>query len=509
MSERYLVILEVSQKQAYIFSSNKLKDNIINSACIVKVTDSSYFAEKCADLYVKEDNYVYAGGGHTVLEFDSEEHAKSFLYEYSKSVMIDYPDMEIFTTLMKYDKKETVGNNLKELTKRLEAKKAIRVSSFHQGTFGIEKLDTNTLKPKLLKAPLSDKEERELLKNDCLIPQGFTFPEKFEDMGSSFISVVHIDGNSMGKRVTDLYNMLDENHTSWEEYKKKLREFSDGIDSAFKEAYKEMIDEVIANMVKASYSNNMIPVRKVIISGDDVCFVSRGEIGIECARIFIEKLMKKTNDTDKQNYYACGGIAIVHKKYPFFRAYELAEQLCSNAKKFNANIDKEGNGAHISSIDWHISYGELEDSVEDVRNDYATEDGATLELRPYIIDGDKNLTDKEPYRQYKHFTEIMRRLSDEDDAFARGKIKQLRNVLKKGEKETGRYLKFNSIDSITRISYRNIFAEMDLSKIGSGVVDDGRIFLTTYDGKKRSILFDAIEIMDCFEELEEGYSDDH
>lgn len=29
--ERYLVMLEVSQKQAYIFGSNKLKDNIRNS----------------------------------------------------------------------------------------------------------------------------------------------------------------------------------------------------------------------------------------------------------------------------------------------------------------------------------------------------------------------------------------------------------------------------------------------------------------------------------------------
>ena len=32
--ERYLVMLEVSQKQAYIFGSNKLKDNIRNSAII-------------------------------------------------------------------------------------------------------------------------------------------------------------------------------------------------------------------------------------------------------------------------------------------------------------------------------------------------------------------------------------------------------------------------------------------------------------------------------------------
>ena len=45
---RYLVILEVSQKQAYIFASTKLKDNIENSEAIVQVTDSRYLEDVAA-----------------------------------------------------------------------------------------------------------------------------------------------------------------------------------------------------------------------------------------------------------------------------------------------------------------------------------------------------------------------------------------------------------------------------------------------------------------------------
>ena len=40
---RQLMILEVSQKQAYIFASTRLRDNIANSEAICQVTDPGYF----------------------------------------------------------------------------------------------------------------------------------------------------------------------------------------------------------------------------------------------------------------------------------------------------------------------------------------------------------------------------------------------------------------------------------------------------------------------------------
>lgn len=45
MGERYLTMLEVSQKQAYIFSSNKLKDNIVNSSVIAWMMDPEYLKQ--------------------------------------------------------------------------------------------------------------------------------------------------------------------------------------------------------------------------------------------------------------------------------------------------------------------------------------------------------------------------------------------------------------------------------------------------------------------------------
>ena len=60
-----LDILEVSQKQAFIFSSNKLRENVSNSAAIAYVTDSAFFEDSGAP-YDETKNLVYSGGGHSL-----------------------------------------------------------------------------------------------------------------------------------------------------------------------------------------------------------------------------------------------------------------------------------------------------------------------------------------------------------------------------------------------------------------------------------------------------------
>ena len=83
------MILEVSQKQAYIFESTKLKENVERSEEICRVTDPAYFelaAKQSSLAFDKEKNVVYSGGGHTVLEFPDRESAEKFAYAISSRV---------------------------------------------------------------------------------------------------------------------------------------------------------------------------------------------------------------------------------------------------------------------------------------------------------------------------------------------------------------------------------------------------------------------------------------
>ena len=80
MAQKYLTIMEVSQKQAFIFASNRLKKNVENSNIIAWIMDPEYFEQTIADpaLFTEEKNLVYSGGGHTVLQFDSKDIARNF-----------------------------------------------------------------------------------------------------------------------------------------------------------------------------------------------------------------------------------------------------------------------------------------------------------------------------------------------------------------------------------------------------------------------------------------------
>ncbi len=505
---RYLMILEVSQKQAYIFSSTKLKENIKRSENICQVTDIRYFssiAERAGIPFSKEGNLVYSGGGHTVLEFGQEGVAKAFAYEASKTVKREFPEIALFLKVLPYEEGISPGENLKNLSEELEVKKSIRAASFRQGSFGIERMSASLRKPE----PLPKKEERISWDADPeYVPKGYQAAKQFGDLGNSrdsscFIAVVHIDGNAMGKRVEQIRKKYEKEN--WNEFKKNLREFSDSVDLHFKEAYQEMADRVAESLKKGAaqkldLQKGYFPIRKVILAGDDVCFVAEGRIGLEAARIFLEQLKDKRNQADGMGYTACAGVAIVHQKYPFYKAYSLSEMLCSNAKR---SIAAYGEGKKACAIDWHLEFGELADTMEELREAYETEDGHCLELRPYLLWAEEEVWKQEPIRRYGNFKKLLTGIQKEEIAYARGKIKEFRTALKAGEKASEYYLKSKLMDEFSMMGFEGIYKEIGLERLFSGQGLERKVFVETNDQKKRSLYFDGIEMIDTFVPLDE------
>lgn len=527
---RYLDILEVSQKQAYVYASNHLKDNVLNSATIAYITSPAFFewlVKNKGAAYRKDRNLVYAGGGHTVLQFEGEteqeaaDAARAFNSLVTEEVHRRYPEIQLFVKITPY-REIAPGENLLELVKALESKKARRSAAFHQKDFGIEKVNANTLRPEDLISTKRKKTEEEQLseeKDKLVLPEGYTGTYWFEDLGgsmddSNFIAVVHIDGNGMGKRVSDFYKRNE--GKEWEAFREDVRDFSSAIDKAFKDAFLKMNKVVAKNMEEGKLDAldlkpKAFPVRRLVTAGDDICFVSEGRIGVECAATFLQELAKIQKPKDGREYRACAGVAIVHRKFPFFRAYEMAESLCGNAKRYAAEINPEDNGARVSAIDWHIEFGELKDNLESVRAEYRTEDGKQLEMRPYIVSAPDEILKKDPNRIYEKFRQLMLTLSSTHDAYASGKVKQMRTVLKRGENAATHFIRFNKIESLALESYQGIYTDPELARIGSGKGQEKKLFLSTNDGKEHAILFDAVELLDTFLPLDntvEGKGED-
>ena len=432
---KYLTILEVSQKQAYIFSSKKLRENAARSGDISRLTGSDFFAQTAGEWYREEDNLVYAGGGHAVLQFDSLEQAVAFAQAVTGAVLRQYSGLELFVKTVAYNPDRTPGENLKELSKALEAKKARRMASFRQMDFGLE-----------LALQAEDKAERSG-REKFSPPAGYRFPGQFEELvkalpgekTDNFIAVVHIDGNAMGTRVNKIY---EANTGDWEQCRASLRRFSDGIQADFESAFQDTVDEVIRVFQPAE----TLPIRPVILAGDDVCFVTAGKIGLECARVFLEKLSQQPNGGQSDlPYAACAGVAMVHLKYPFHRAYDLAEELCSNAKRFGAGLDS---GGRVSAMDWHIEFGQLKENLGELRKDYETEDGNRLELRPVAVLIPDGVRKPVPERTYAYFRALCGTMQGERGKIARSKIKELRTALKQGEVEGEFFLQDREISGL-------------------------------------------------------------
>lgn len=500
---KILMILEVSQKQAYIFSSKKLKENAVRSADINYVTSSRFFQETAETLYDEQSNFVYSGGGHTVLQFEDKDSATHFASVVTETALRQFSGVELFVKQLAYDPEKSPGDNLLALTQALERKKSLREASFRQMDLGLEALDPGTFQPVELSASKAKGAAEGLA-----APAGYTFPVDFAELAGAgketdnFIAVIHIDGNAMGKRVEKVYKNCSD---SWLECCKSLRRFSEGIQRDFESAFLETADEVI----RRADIGSTLPIRPVILAGDDVCFVTAGKIGLECARIFLERLAAKT-DSGGDHYAACAGVALVHQKYPFHLAYRLAEELCSNAKRFGAEIDKDGG---VSAIDWHIEFGQLKDSLSALREDYITEDGCRLELRPLAVlwPEEADLGRNGDVRTYQFFKAMCREMQRASHGIARSKVKGLRTALKQGKMESQFFLQESQALDLLYCTFDARFRDENArleqyrkALSGDGGVDKSAFLPVGKSKVERCLYFDAIEVMDHCRFLEEA-----
>lgn len=536
-----LAILEVSQKQAYIFGDKRLRENRRRSRAIRAATEELWMECLPESLTPEERQrrLVYAGGGHIILQFESRKEAEDTVRAITYRAYTDFAGMEMFAKLWDYDselpqRKERYRGltapaaNIKELTRQLEIKKSLRASAFHHRSTGLEQLDEVTFQPlepgQVLKLapephPLIPEWELEL-----------AHELSFEDLAGkdNFIAVVHIDGNNMGAKSQ---RVTEEAGDDWNACCAKHQVFSESVERAFQTALKRTYQMVEALQFSGALgelgftaNDNAHPMKPVVAAGDDICFVTAGKLGIECAAYFLRALQNPndprypeppTNQGKPWNaplepYSACAGVAMVHTKYPFHRSYELSEELCSSAKRYAAELgqDKsEEERERISTIDWHIEFGQGRGSVAESREDYLTEDSGdgkeespirSLTLRPLAVIGGG----EKSFRSYQFFLRLFDKLSGsltEDDServrdkVARSKLKGLREPLKQGKWETKLYIRENGLNELEKWAYDQIEG-LHLGKRTqesfTPVEQEGQGYT------QRSLYFDAIELVD-------------
>ncbi|GAU79972.1 hypothetical protein [Fusibacter sp. 3D3] len=492
-----LMVMEVSKKQHYIFKSRKLKDHIGASLIIRYITEELFEKEGSLNISALGGLLVFKGGGKSLFSFNSTEQAETFIEAYSKHVLQVYPGIELFMSCVDYDEKQDfIIHKIDALFEKLSLKKSYRRFAFSQVDYGVNrvckesKMPANYLKymgREIVSAEIAKKIEfAQKMESDHeslnffnrLLPEHCQYKSQLQDRIDSMkkmIAVVHIDGNNMGQRVLEIKKRFENSDSqSNKTYLNELNQFSTSVEGAYISAFKEMLELLKLNLKESAQKGTdekfELPIRPLILAGDDICFITEGDYGIECSRIFLEKLYQKKDSTGG-NLTACAGIAIIKAKYPFFRGYELAEQLCKNAKKSLAihKID-------ASALDWHVSFGEISKSIWEIRElEYVTDEDKTIKLnqRPYVLSNTETV--ESIMTKYESFIESKRTV-DYVTRTSRNTIKSLRNALKTGTNATKDYFEIYH------------------------VIKDKMMADEFIDGASRS--FDAIEVMDFFKLLE-------
>lgn len=500
--QKTLLILEVSRKQDYIFGSKRLRENVKRSQDIRTVTDPRYFSEIAPDLYSEEENLVYSGGGHAVLQFSSEDAAKRFAKRVTEAAIREFESMELYAKKLPYDEGQSPRDNLRALIAALEEKKALRKGSFRRGALGIEELSTESFRPvDTLLRPSRHQPE------PVAEPDGFFFPADLEEVAGedNFIAVIHIDGNAMGARVAAVQGKAG---NDWDACRHSMQRFSRGIqtsfETAFRDTLREMIERLSLEPAAPGEERKPLPIRPVVLAGDDVCFITSGFYGLEAAAMFLDHLSRQINPEDGKPYAACAGVALVHTKYPFHRAYQIAEELCSSAKSYGVSLKPDGS---VCAMDWHIEYGQLRGSLRELRESYETQDGKRMELRPVTVLAPEGLGS--PYRRYAFLRGMINQVKNRTEELAHGKLKELRSAIRQGELETRYFLRDKEISSLLDYPFDAVYdsaekqrAQFD-AQLQGGKMWKKSAFFEDEEKKQRSLLFDPIEISDQFELLRE------
>jgi|LSQX01.2.fsa_nt_gb hypothetical protein len=459
------VLLDTVSIQQYVFGSNRLRDNLGSSALVKRIYAESL--EKCLDemgynLEVlpawKTDYHTvlmntdspppfevgFIGGGKALLFFAAQDAAISFVKKWSKRLLVQAPGLRTAVAI-KPDfnlDEDQFTRELECLFQQLAINKNCYFPNTTLPTHGItaecprtgltidgltddEKNEVSSVAIARFYASIEEiKEYRELCEQNA--GDKFILPTELGHLGQkpetdSHIAIVNADGNYMGKRFTKCKTLVE------------YRKLAVDVEQATYDAFGDLIGHVARNVVPYMDSDESafeltridgktcLPLRPIIIGGDDVTFIAEGRLGIHLAEKFLEFFYKRTRSFG-DGINACAGVAIIKTKYPFYRGYELAEQLCSSAKQ-QARLHGDS-----SWLDFQLVYGGISGPLDSIRKQQVHLAGIELFWGPYLVIGNHSHND----RSFQKFKSALARLNDEK-VWPRSKIKELRTTFYEGQ----------------------------------------------------------------------------
>ena len=413
---------------AYIGGGNALilcHKNITRQQCINLVEDfTCELLIKCPGLRV--------GVAHGELDIDSVENFQSGLSELYRqlkknqntvSPVVNVP----YTGLTLNCRVNGKTANYFDLNGKLQPEAGYEQSFYSQETAS-----------KAFAANKANEHLRNLYPEIC---KNYDFPMQFEDLGQvegeNYIAIIHIDGNNMGQKFRTCKTLQERSKLSRNIQFKVERCFGRLLNTIVDEydSYKKFLKLGLTEQYKDILP---LPIRPLILGGDDVTFICPAKLAIIYTKRFMEFMMdteivEGIEDERARYIDCCAGIGIFKTSYPFFRGYELAEQLCDTAKQKMRSSETSS-----SWLNFAILHGEQAPTLQQIRQQEYSAARGNMHFGPYQV-GNTKATRAQEYRY--NIENLLDCVSQfQSGIMAKNKIKEMRLMLQHNEHDAQRFL---------------------------------------------------------------------
>lgn len=529
-----LVLMDCSSIQKYVFGSNKLKSNI-GASCLVQSIFERWIPDVLKELFRKEPTEFgdwlitpkvvkmthespplwetgYVGGGNALMLFQHDEQkkwAQKFVEAWTRTILLNAPGLHPAVAIKENvtpSASDLSGKHINDIFKEL----GINKNRYHAQTV----IDRHGITAECSYSGLSaevfhqDWEERGWISAEVksklnwveeadadlrkeygdILGGTWHFSKDTENLGfpkgeTSLIAVVHIDGNGMGAQFKDCSGLVER------------RILSRKVDLHTIKTMGTTITALIDKMPALTASNNgnffhwkdrsksYLPFRPIILNGDDITFICDARLGFFLAEVFMQAYAKtipvQEEDEAKRKVTltSCAGIAFVKAKYPFYRAYRLAERLCGNAKKM---VHGDPNNTYTSWLDFHVAIDGISGDLEEIRKTYDLGD-RTLLWRPWKMN---NLYDKQDGYN------LLKGSLNKFAGWPKNKVYELKQALEQGKAATSAFIE-------------RWYAKKEIDELAGWKKDSniGKEGWTSHRGIEATPYYDVIEALKYYPEI--------
>lgn len=342
-----LAMYDVQKIQDYIFRTNRIKEikgasvlieNIISEGLEKVICQLGLNRVKCRTdwenddtaAYFKPDSeiqmqVIFIGGGNAFVLFRKGSLCEQINRSLAKYVLEHTYSLQLSAAVV--EKTDNFAKDYENINNRMSEIKEMMPQCKPMGAFPFMAADTVTGFP-LVKESNYD---GYVCEESWLKIQHYEKAENEEDLldhlvkekgDNSFLAMVHIDGNDMGNRITNIIGKYQD----YENAVKEMRKVSIQIRDSFQEAFQttcQFIDEMTEE-IKPGYRGNLY--RKLILAGDDITFICNAMIAIEAVKLFQQSVSEKLmyweegyDEAENQKRYGlscCAGIAFFRFAVP-------------------------------------------------------------------------------------------------------------------------------------------------------------------------------------------------